>query len=431
MKTISVVGSCQSRDVFNSKFVENYKDYFEFYSYFTMTSMLTMMSDPIEYNYKNLLRAEFKEFMVEHWFQQFEKTLLRTLDSKKPDILLMDFYAEARRGAISYKGEYITNRVKLLKGKKIIDFNNLGIKYNYEENSNDFFMMWKNCFDRFMDFMQTNLPETTIVINTVKGTNIIEDSSGRKYVSENIKHLDVDKMNALWKTMDEYAIHTYNLKAILYEKEYTMDPDYLFGGVGYATVHFHNEYYQDCFKKLVDIAQSVKGVTSKESNTNLVIDSRFKKLERNWTNITCEYELVPYSKYNAIRIKQAELPSESYKPQLWSKPIEILGDGKTTYTLSFNVKIADVKNFEEDTMIFAIRTFKNISEIKYVDAIEGYKLTVKGHKIKSNQEYRYVFSFKPQGKYIKLAPFMHAYISDIEYSCIKLERAKNPSEYTG
>ena len=66
--TISIIGSCQSRDIFNSKFIKNWKDHFTIYSYYTMTSMLSVMSNPVPYNYQNLMNSGMKEHQLEHWY---------------------------------------------------------------------------------------------------------------------------------------------------------------------------------------------------------------------------------------------------------------------------------------------------------------------------------------------------------------------------
>ena len=239
---ISIIGSCQSRDIFNSKFVSNYKEYFNVYSYYTMTSMLSVMGDPVDYNYNRLVNSGLSDYQVEHWYYELEKPILKTLESKKPDVLLLDFYADARYGARSYGSEYVINRLHKLKGKDVIDFNRLGIVYSYEHNTADFVMMWKNAFDRFMAFMKKRLPETQIVINTIKGTKVVSDKKGKVYISPKIEELDVDSINELWEEFDNYAIKKYKVKAITYDKEYTMDPDYEFG-LGVALVHFHKEYY--------------------------------------------------------------------------------------------------------------------------------------------------------------------------------------------
>ena len=115
---------------------------------------------------------------------------------------------------------------------------------------------------------------------------------------------------------------------------------------------------------------------------------------------------------------------------MWSRPIEIDGSDETYYTLSFYIKIQDLNKFEEDAVIFGIRTFKYMREVKSAEAIEEYPLTIKGHDIRENIEYRYTFTFKPKGKYVKLAPFMFHYTEGVEYSRIKFERSSKASKYT-
>ena len=107
---ISIIGSCQSRDIFNSKFIPDYKEHFSVYSYYTMTSMLSVMSKPVGYNYDNLESCSLSNDNTDHWFFELEKPMLKTLATKKPDILLMDFYCEARYGAREYDGGYIVIR---------------------------------------------------------------------------------------------------------------------------------------------------------------------------------------------------------------------------------------------------------------------------------------------------------------------------------
>ena len=430
MLNISIIGSCQSRDIFNSRFIENYKDYFNVDSYYSMTSMLSIMSDPIKFAYFKLVRAGFKDCFMEHWFQELEKPALKSLESKQPDVLLLDFYGDARYGAISYGGEYVINRTDKLKDKEIVDWNNFGIVYSFEHNTEDFVVMWKNAFDRFMAFMNEKLPKTTIIVNTVKGSKIVTDDEGRTYLSPNISDLDVDSINRLWERLDKYAIKKYNLKAITYDKEYTLDPNYPFAGLGWALVHYHMDYYNDCFNGLLELTKDVKPVEQKEVNINLVTDSAYTNKLRSWSNMAGKYEMVYYADYSAIRVKDFTDELGNYRPQVWSRPIEIKGDGETEYTLSFYIKIPDVTVFDENEVIFAIRTFKYVSEVKSAEAIDEYPLRVSGHEIVNNEEYRYTFTFKQHGKYIRLGPFLFRYIPGLEYSRVKLERSSKASKYT-
>ena len=328
---ISIIGSCQSRDIFNSKFIKNYKEHFNVYSYFWMTSMVSIMSEPITYAFHRLMRAKYKDCLMEHWYQEFEKNVLKILESKQPDVLLMDFYGDARYGAIAYGSEYVINRVDKLRNQEIIDFSNFGIVYSYEKNTEDFILMWKNALDRFMAFMKEKLPDTEIIINTVKGTKIVRDNNGNEYLSPNIADLDVDKINELWKKFDDYAIKKYKLKALTYDKEYRLDPEYPFSGLGWALVHYHKDYYKDCFDKLLELVADIEEVEKKDVNTNLVRDTKFQNKLRNWANMAGKYEMVDYSSYKAIRTKDCREELGEYRPQVWSRPIEVVEDGTKEY----------------------------------------------------------------------------------------------------
>lgn len=427
---ISIIGSCHSRDMFNSKFIPEYKEHFTLLSYYSMTSMLSLMSDPVGYKHTRLMNSSFKSCLIEHWYQEFEKTLLKTLESKQPDVLLMDFYGDARYGAVAYGGDYVINRTDKVVEAGIISKKNLGIVYSYEENTENFIMMWRNSFDRFMGFMKEKLPHTRIIINTMKGTNVVTDADGNVYLSPKIKDLDVDRINRLWSEFDYYAIHKYHLEAIRFEKTYTLDPNYPFGGLAWATVHFQKEYYRDCFNQLVELTSNVKSIPETESAINLVTDSAYKRELRNWTNIVGKFDLIDYGSFRAVQPVDSSESLGNYRPQMWSKPIEIKGDGKTSYTLSFYIKISNLAKIQDDMMVFAIRTFKYLQQTKAADVIETHKLKLEGHEIRENEEYRYVYTFTPKGQYMRVAPFMFQCIPGVEYSRIKLERAETVSEYT-
>lgn len=426
---ISIIGSCQSRDVFNSKFVSDYKEYFKVLSHYTMTSMLSVMSKPVKYNYNQLVKSGLSDFQMEHWYYELEKPILKSLESKKPDVLLMDFYADARYGARSYGGEYVVDRLAKLKDKNVLDWERFGIVYNHNTNTNDFITMWKNRFDRFMDFMNEKLPETQIIINTVKGTNIVTDKNGNTYISPKAKDVDVEGINRLWEIMDDYAISKYGLKAITYVNEYTLDPEYEFG-LGVALVHFHKEYYRDCFEELRRLTHDIPGVRNKECHTNLVPDSSFQDELNNWTNMAGKFEVLDKPGYTAIRALDCRKRLGAYRPQIWSKPIEIEGSGKVEYTLSFYIKFDDLSRVKPNEAIFGIRTYLYVREVKSGDALEEYRLTVEGHDIEEGKEYKYTYTFTPKGRFIRLAPFMFKYIPGVEYSRIKFERSSYASEYT-
>lgn len=425
---VSVIGSSHTRDIFNTKFVENYEEHFRLDSYYTMNSILSIMSKPIEYDYKKLVASKIKYSEMEHYYMEFEKPMLKTLESSQPDVLLLDFHADARYGARAHGGEYLTDKLYAIKHKDVIDWDDLGIIYSHENNTRDFIMMWRNSFDRFMAFMKNKLPNTVVIVNTMKGTNEVTDSEGNQYISEAVQDLDIDRINELWRVFDNYAIDKYNLKAIRFRRTYALDADYTYG-LGNSIISFTKDYFEDCYKKLLKLVDGIQPMESVNSKVNLVIDSNFKHMETNWLYDIGAFEVVSSPNGNIIRTVPCEESNAMVKYQLWSKPIEIQGDGETEYTVSFNVKIPDVDKLKDAPYLFGIRTFKSMHLINLKASIDRVPLQLKDD-IKSNEEYRYEYTFKPNGRFMRVAIWMTGAVPGVEFSRIKLERAKRASEYT-
>ncbi len=423
---ISIIGSCQSRDIFNSKFIPGYKEYFRVYSYYTMTSMLSVMSTPVEYNYNNLEKSSLGNDNTDHWFFELEKPILRTLETKKPDIILMDFYCDARYGAREYDGGYIVNRFSKLKGLRVIDNKKLGKEYNYTKNTEEFIELWKQAFDKFMVFMKDKLPETKIVINTVKGNNIVVDENGNSYISPGTIKVNLQKVNDLWSILDSYAINTYGLDAIRYEKEYTLDPNYIFG-LGVALVHFQHEYYDDCFRKLVALSATYDKCKDLSSELNLIRNNDFHEAKAHWCHWTGNFKRINTGEYRALTFRDCRSELGTYKPQIWTFPMEIIGDGKTQYEVSFDIVVKNEDILKKKNLIvFCVRTFKYLKQYKYSDSLTSDLLQLNGHDIKIGEKYTYRYRFSSKGKYVRLAIVMKKYMSGIEYSNIQLRYVGKP-----
>lgn len=425
---VSIIGSCHTRDIFNSKFISNYKEYFKLCSYFPRTSMLSVVGKPVAYNYPRLMESSLSELQKEKWYYEFEKPVLKTLAAQRPDILLLDFYGDARYGACMYDGEYLANQVKQLKGKKVIKENTITIEYSYRKNTEEFFTMWRNAADRFAAYIKRWLPGTLVIINTVKGTNLVEDKNGKRYKNPKIPDQDVRRINALWKRMDRYMAENHNVRTITYDREYMLDAEYPFG-LGVQLVHFQQEYYQDYFQKLVEMAGSQEYPThdrKRHPKFNLLNRRMFEFGREKCYQMTGKFEKLEYPDYIALKPVDCREELGEYRPQIWSKAVEINGDGKTWFKLSFFIKADSLEEINEETTVFAVRTFKGVKSKNLSESISAYSLNLQGHKLKEGKAYRYEFKFCPKGKYIKIAPFLFEYIDGIEYSRFRLEYTEQP-----
>ena len=188
--------------------------------------------------------------------------------------------------------------------------------------------------------------------------------------------------------------------------------------------------YRDCFDELLRLTYDNPTVQNKESNINLVPDPTFQNKLNNWSNIAGDFEVIDKLGYAAIRAVDCRKKLGRYRPQIWTRPIEIEGSGRVEYTLSFYIKFDDLSKVKNDEVIFGMRTFRYVREGKSAEAIDEFRLTLEGHNIQEGKEYRYIYTFKPIGKFIRLAPFMFRYLPGVEYSRIKFERSPRVSEFS-
>lgn len=425
---VSIIGSCQSRDIFNSKFIGDYKKRFEILSYFTMSSMLSVMSRPVEYNYENLERAKTNNYQKERFYCELEKNILKTLATKVPDVLILDFYADARYGAVAYDKGYILNRYSRLDGQGVFAADKFGSVYNYSKNTKEFLLLWKEAVDKFMMFMEKYLPDTKIILNTVKGSNKVRDRNGNVYISPKLENLNIKAINNIWSEMDDYLISKYEEKVypLRYEKEYDLNPDYIFG-LGVALVHFHQEYYSYYYDNLLLATADVKYSPHKNSNMNLLKDSDFSNFSDTWTNISGNFELITDKLHKTLRIKSetdnVEKASEYY---VWSRPVEVYS---STYTLSFELLIPDDIKVNDDTKVFKIRSFKYFNDFNIKDAIEEIDIKLGDCSKLLNKNNRYTFNFIIKGRYVRVSPVFCSDIPDIEFGNIQLEIGETASDY--
>ena len=246
IKTVGIFGSCVSRDAFNSKFIKTHKDYFRVVFYSAMTSMVSVTASPIDIDIQKLDHINVKKV---NYRNEITKGYLDELKKAAPDILIFDFYTDARYGFTECRGSRIVSRVGKLVETGVLKEEDLGKVYNYRENTHELLSEWKKSVNWLASWLRTNLPDARIIINGIKGSRVVTDSEGNQVSEMNI---NAKKINKIWKQMDEYALKAFHASCISYDQDYTLDPEYPFG-LGVALVHFHPVYYQDYFSRLLEI----------------------------------------------------------------------------------------------------------------------------------------------------------------------------------
>ena len=418
---VSILGSCLLRDIFNSKFVANYAEHFTVDSYFARTTIPSLMGKAYNYSIK-ALEKKFNALKFEYLYTECSKCMLTILENNNSDYLLMDFYADAYYGTCEYDGEYYSNwSFKKLLKLDIADGKKPHKVYNFEHNTDEYFEIWKKAFDKFMEYVREHMPETKIIINGIKGSNQITKDG--KLIGIQQPKRSIEKLNNLWSRFDNYCKEKYGLTVIEYEKKYTLDTDYLFG-LNSEFVHFHPEYYNDAFKKLVELC--VKPAGKINFHRNLIRNSSFDRGFRCWSLYNGRWGVENSGSKNVIRPLEA---SEHIWKSIWTDPIEINGDGETEYTLSFNVRIKNARKVKSPLIVFGVRTFKKAVFKTYKESISTELISIEPEKIEIDKDIRISYTFKPNGKFIRVAPHVRGEVCDIEFSQIQLEKGDEMTQY--
>ena len=417
MNTISIIGSCVSRDLFNSKFIPDWKEFFQVKAYYARTTIPSIVSKPMDYDLE-VLEKNFNPVKFETVYSENAKTILQTIKLNQSDFILIDFYADAFYGTYSYmKGYYGGWSFGRLIKKNILPYSEEYKLYRYDKNSEEYFEIWCNYFDLFMDYIKRNCPNSVIIVNGVKGSNTFTTLDG-KFDGIQIENFDINKVNGLWNKMDEYAKDKYGLFVVSYDKEYTLNRNYIYAG-SVELVHFHQEYYDDAFKKLVEFCskKECNNMIIKMEESNLVRNSDFEQGFKFWSRIKGNWDII----YINDKYWVKSLLSESCKwKYLWSDPIEIDNNGEKKFRLSFHFIISkNVLKTNDKIYLFAILGFKKGILKSYKDACFNKKISIQSNEYRPNREYEFSVTIDPKVKFVRIAPHVQADGILISNICMK------------
>jgi len=170
-KTVSIFGACISRDNFNSQFNTRYKDFFEVKDLQYQSTLMSLLSPPIRYKVEELY--PLKDYDLRIAINELEKTFLEALVNIPPDILIIDFFADARFKTIATNTGYLTvNEWSMVK----TNF------YQKLKNSHEGFYPsmeeYKEYMSKLVKYIHTHLPNTKIILNMAIGVTYYTNQEG-------------------------------------------------------------------------------------------------------------------------------------------------------------------------------------------------------------------------------------------------------------
>lgn len=245
---IGIIGACITRDAFVTKFVPNYKEYYNVVNTTFQTSFISLMSGRIELSKEYAKDYCTKEYNKDRLKEELEKKSLDYIIKAEPDYIIFDLYSDVRFGVVRYKENYITNsnikirQTEFYKQKKYDEI------ITFFKDSKRYSGLLIKYFENFLNIIYKELPNTRVIL--------VKARYAHSYVDEDniVRYMDFDKYNYIddenmaLNKLNDMLINKFNLDFIdMTEKEYFADPNYPYG---FAPWHFEKLYYNDLLNKL-------------------------------------------------------------------------------------------------------------------------------------------------------------------------------------
>jgi hypothetical protein len=419
---IAIIGSCASRDNFNSMFIPHYKDFYNCVFHQNQMSMISLVSQPIPYEASKidgpLSPHDKRQFQTE-----LEKSAYAHLIINQPDYLILDFYADVLMGIRKIGDSYITNKRWKFSQTTLYSELHEGNEITINKNPENYLRLWKESVDSFFEFANTYLPKCKVIVHKARFTDeYLDESSGEvKKLNDKITSIDTKTCNKWWDIFDNYIIENYNVRKIDYKNNYLASESHPWG---LFQLHFEDAFYKDFTNQLLsiivnDLKSELDSIEVNDINTklpnyipdfNLILNPTFNFGNSFWSEWNDSFSIVeseqdkPNSKI--VNINRIGLTKDSIA-SLWSNLIEINADGETTFTLSFDMKISDMETFDSHQAFFCVRTFDKTDQFSQKDAVWFRYFKLQEIAVEEGEWCRYTFEIKPfAGKYIRVGPYM-------------------------
>lgn len=444
---IAVIGSCVSRDSFNSKFIRNYKELYQCVLTQNHMSMISLVSDPIPFSPPKL-DGEITDFNKQILMTELTKGIWDSLKIKNPDYLILDFYPDVYFGVRKVGNSFITDKTWLFQKTPFYSTLDLHERYKLENDYEQYMLLWKKSVDVFMNRMKNEFPNIKMIINKIHFTDFYTTGDGEslKRISESgvYKQINVDETNQWLDAMYQYVEEHYDVACLEYDKEYISDQNHIWN---FFYVHYTKDFYEDFTAKLVStilddlysVKQQVLGshvsvwkklaskwkAIGKKQTGNLLKNATFNLGNAYWTYWQDSFKIKEPEKdapsSHILSLKMRGLQKDMFR-QVWSHAVEINTDGDQVYTLTFDVKIKKVDEVDSQKAVFSLRTFNKIDQVFQKYSVWHENIHLEDLPMLKDQKWRTCsYTFQPtKGKFLKVGPYLIRN-GDISWRNIRLE----------
>lgn len=238
---VAVIGSCVTRDLFNSKINPGWKKNFSLVDSFYQMSLISLMSNSVSTSL--MAFDDLSNHDRDATLEDFKKDFLNRIAVSKPNYIVVDLFADSRFDVIKFESGYITdNSWKIGNSRAYSDLSGFDrISPNISES--EYFDLFAISVDKFKSFIRDNLPDATIILNSCRASNYWRSLEGFGKFRSDVIH----RQNARWRRLEEIFISALDPIVITSSDRIFSDPEHPWGK---GPVHYESIFYKETSKKL-------------------------------------------------------------------------------------------------------------------------------------------------------------------------------------
>lgn len=246
-ETVSVFGSCVTRDNFNSRFNPSHKDHFEVVLSANQSSVIALMSPPIEERFE--ITRGLSDYDIWNIGSDLRREFLAQVVELQPDYLILDFFGDVHFGVARLAdGRYLTdNRWKTHFTDLYERHRDTGdlTRLSHGVDAEAYFALWTEALDRFAAFIAGECPQTVVIVHHGYNTSrvLVPGAPRPLALRDHVKlsAFNVKGANAFWARLDDYAIQSHGWESI--DLRGLEAPSYAEHPWGPFWVHYTPDYY--------------------------------------------------------------------------------------------------------------------------------------------------------------------------------------------
>ena len=193
-----MIGSCVSRDNFNSTFEAKWRQVVDFGPKIYQSSFLSIFGTP--QSPPGSWFADLDDHSRAGVILEYQMRYIEDVLRWKPDVLLVDFYTDARFDVIPVGDGYVTdNRWRIARGVDYLHLSDVP-RVGLGIDSEVFIAQWRGAAREFGALLAERSPTTRIVVNSARGALRWRDPDGE---SHDFPKSAVGEFNAKWSALED------------------------------------------------------------------------------------------------------------------------------------------------------------------------------------------------------------------------------------